>query len=93
MKKLLLIFAFVGYTSLWSGTNKLDLWHESTLSITKTLGVGTEFGYDLFNRPRHASYGYLFMYVQPTNNIRFAVGKDYQGEIVTQVKIVTQIGK
>ncbi len=93
MKKLILVFALTSITSLWSGHGKLDLWHESTLSITQNAGIGTEFGYDLYTLPKDVVYGYAFMYYRVTDKVRLAIGTDYQGKPVTQVHIITKIGK
>lgn len=92
MKKILILFVLFSHTSFWTGHNKLDVWHESTVPVSKSFGVGTEFIYDLHTKPEKVGYGYLFAYYRVNKVVRIAVGKDYQGNPVGQVTLTTKLG-
>ena len=93
MKKSLLLLSLISYGNIWSGHNMLNLWHESDVVVTSKFGVGTEFLYDLRNKPKNVEYGYVFGYYHVNNNLRIAVGVDYQGSEVTQLQYNLKLGK
>lgn len=87
----LLFIALSSYSTIWSGKNKLNLWHESDIKLYKQVGIGTELAVDLIPKNPSVVYGYLFVYYRPVKPVRFMIGKDYDGNPVFGANINWEI--
>jgi len=88
-----IILSLFGYSTLWTGNNKLDLWHESTVLIYKNIGIGTELAVDLMPAQPIVVYGYLFGYYRVNKRLRVMIGKDYEGQPVFGASLNWEIKK